>query len=318
VEWNGLVIPSAYVLSLGAGQESAQSIAMTGALARDASHAAGGLVVYGSRRSDHGGLGHDPLATIRQFDLEGDLFIDTQCRRRSELKCSTLDPIGGAEVDTALSLDSDGRLDACLHWTSCLSLRTVFQKFEPEVGFDFSGDSVRVIPTDIPEVLILELERFPDHRGAFVRHWDAQVWAEAGIGPFVQDNLSQSDAGVLRGLHFQRTDPQGKLVSVMAGAIYDVAVDIRPGRASFGQWVGVTLRADEPRQLWVPPGFAHGFCVVGGPAVVHYRCTTAYAEAEQGGILWSDPALGIPWPVSDPILSERDQALPGIAAIRSA
>ena len=291
---------------------------MTGALARDTGHAAGGLVVLGRRRSDHGGLGHDPFTTIRQFDLEGDPFVDAQCGRGAELKRATLDPIGGAEVDAALSLDSDGCLDACFHWTSCLSLRTVFQKFEPEVGFGLSGDSVRVIPTDIPEVLILELEHFPDHRGAFVRHWDAQVWSEAGIGPFVQDNLSQSGAGVLRGLHFQRTQPQGKLVSVMAGAIYDVAVDIRPGRASFGQWVGVTLSADVPRQLWAPPGFAHGFCVVNGPAVVHYRCTTAYAEEDQGGILWSDPALGIPWPVSDPILSERDQALPGIDAIRNA
>ncbi len=176
---------------------------------------------------------------------------------------------------------------------------------------------MRVIPTQIPEVLILDLEHFEDARGSFVRHWDAQLWEAAGIGPFVQDNLSRSAENVLRGLHFQRVRPQGKLLSVMAGAIFDVAVDIRPDSPTFGAWVGVHLNASDNRQLWVPPGFAHGFCVTEGPVVVHYRCTTAYVEADQGGLKWDDPALGISWPVSQPILSDRDRSLPGIDAIRS-
>ena len=171
-------------------------------------------------------------------------------------------------------------------------------------------DRMHVIPTDIPDVLVLELEHFDDDRGRFIRHWDGDRWAKFGLGPFVQDNVSHSESGVLRGLHFQTKHPQGKLVSVMAGQIYDVVVDIRPGSSTYGQWVGVELRADVPRQLWVPPGFAHGFCVPDGPATVHYRCTTPYDPDHQGGIRWDCPELAIRWPVSSPVLSDRDQKWP--------
>jgi dTDP-4-dehydrorhamnose 3,5-epimerase len=169
---------------------------------------------------------------------------------------------------------------------------------------------VQLFSTKIPDVKIVELESFHDDRGTFTRAWDAETWAAHGIGPFVQDNVSVSATGVLRGLHFQRTSPQGKLVSVMAGTIFDVAVDIRPGSPTRGQWVGVTLTGSEPRQLWVPPGFAHGFCVTDGPATVHYRCTTAYLPAEQAGLAWDDPSLGIEWPIQVPILSEKDRDQP--------
>jgi len=169
---------------------------------------------------------------------------------------------------------------------------------------------VRITPTQIPDVLIIDLECFEDERGVFVRHWDSSAWEAAGIGPFVQDNLSTSAPRVLRGLHFQRVSPQGKLVSVMSGAIYDVAVDIRRGSSTYGQWIGVELKAGEHRQLWVPPGFAHGFCVTSGPATIHYRCTTTYRPDEQGGLAWDDPQLAIDWPIQEPILSSRDRALP--------
>ena len=170
---------------------------------------------------------------------------------------------------------------------------------------------MKAVPTQIADVLVLELEHFEDERGVFVRHWDADLWEQRGIGPFVQDNVSVSKPRVLRGLHFQRELPQGKLVSVLSGAIFDVAVDIRTGSPTFGQWVGVALRADSHRQLWVPPGFAHGFCVIDGPATVHYRCTSEYLPQAQGGIAWDDPELNIAWPIEDPILSARDRALPG-------
>jgi dTDP-4-dehydrorhamnose 3,5-epimerase len=166
---------------------------------------------------------------------------------------------------------------------------------------------MKVSPTAIPDVLLVDLEHFDDHRGRFVRHWDAAVWESHGIGPFVQDNVSVSGPGVLRGLHFQIKNPQGKLVSVMAGRIYDVVVDIRRSSETYGQWVGVELCADTPRQLWVPPGLAHGFCVCDGPATVHYRCTTVYESDHQGGIRWDCPDLGIDWPLESPVLSDRDQ-----------
>ena len=169
---------------------------------------------------------------------------------------------------------------------------------------------MRLFSTKIPDLMIVELETFEDERGTFTRSWDAETWAAKGIGPFVQDNVSVSGAGVLRGLHFQRVAPQGKLVSVMFGSIFDVAVDIRPGSPTRGQWVGVTLTANKPRQLWVPPGFAHGFCVTDGPATVHYRCTAPYMPTEQGGLAWDDPTLGIEWPIQAPVLSQKDRNQP--------
>ena len=169
---------------------------------------------------------------------------------------------------------------------------------------------MQVKSTRIPDVKILQCEAFEDHRGVFVRYWDSAIWAQQGIGPFVQDNVSVSAEGVLRGLHFQREEPQGKLVSVLAGSIFDVAVDIRNDSATYGQWVGVELYAGGHRQLWVPPGFAHGFCVIEGPATVHYRCTSLYRPESQGGIRWNDPSLGIEWPIEQPVLSDRDQKQP--------
>jgi dTDP-4-dehydrorhamnose 3,5-epimerase len=136
-------------------------------------------------------------------------------------------------------------------------------------------------------------------------------YAEAGLpGPFVQDNFSRSAKGILRGLHFQQPHAQGKLVQVFAGAVYDVAVDIRRGSPTFGRWVGVELSADNRRQLWVPPGFAHGFCVLSESADFHYKCTDFYSPASEHGIAWNDPELGIPWPVKSPLLSPKDSAAP--------
>jgi dTDP-4-dehydrorhamnose 3,5-epimerase len=175
---------------------------------------------------------------------------------------------------------------------------------------------VRMVSTKIPDLMIVELESFQDERGTFTRAWDAESWEAHGIGPFVQDNVSVSVTGVLRGLHFQRTAPQGKLVSVMAGSIFDVAVDIRPGSRTHGQWVGVTLTANQPRQLWVPPGFAHGFCVTAGPATVHYRCTTAYLPLEQDGLAWDDPSIGVEWPIKEPILSLKDRSQPSLLSLK--
>lgn len=172
---------------------------------------------------------------------------------------------------------------------------------------------MKVFPTDIPDVLLLELEHFDDDRGRFIRHWDSEGWNAHGVGPFVQDNVSHSGPQVLRGLHFQTKDPQGKLVSVMAGRIYDVVVDIRRDSPTHGQWVGVELSADTPMQLWVPPGFAHGFCVLGDSATVHYRCTSPYDPDHQAGIRWDCPDLAISWPVSAPVLSDRDRVWPAFS-----
>ena len=169
---------------------------------------------------------------------------------------------------------------------------------------------MRIKPTSISDVLLIELDSFVDHRGVFVRQWDADQWAAAGLGPFVQDNVSFSAPGVLRGLHFQMKAPQGKLLQVMHGEIFDVAVDIRDDSSTRGQWVGVHLRAGDHRQLWVPPGFAHGFAVINGPATVHYRCTTPYDSTDQHGVRWDDPSFKVDWPLKDPILSERDAELP--------
>jgi dTDP-4-dehydrorhamnose 3,5-epimerase len=139
----------------------------------------------------------------------------------------------------------------------------------------------------------------------------AARYAEAGIpGSFVQDNFSRSVKGTLRGLHYQEPNAQGKLVQVLAGAVFDVAVDIRRGSPHFGKWVGVELSADHPRQLWVPPGFAHGFCVLSERADFHYKCTGFYAPASERGIAWNDPDLGIPWPVTSPLLSPKDSGAP--------
>ena len=151
-----------------------------------------------------------------------------------------------------------------------------------------------------------------DDRGFFLETFHVSRYCElAGIElEFVQDNHSRSSAGVLRGLHFQKTKPQGKLVRVVSGEVFDVAVDIRPGSATFGQWAGTTLSGQNKRQFWVPPGFAHGFLVLSETADFEYKCTDYYDSADEGSIRWDDPDLAIEWPNSVPLLSGKDAAAP--------
>ena len=173
---------------------------------------------------------------------------------------------------------------------------------------------MRVTPTALPEVLLIEARHTADARGGLVEAWHAERYAAAGIGPvFVQDNFSPSGAGVLRGLHFQHPGAQGKLVSALAGAIFDVAVDIRRGSPRFGRWVGVSLSEHNHRQLWIPPGFAHGFCGVGRAAAVTYKLTAPYDAPRERTLAWDDPTLAIDWPVRQPVLSDRDRAGPLLA-----
>ena len=166
---------------------------------------------------------------------------------------------------------------------------------------------MNVIETALPGVLIIEPKAVGDHRGFFLETFQVERYREAGINlPFVQDNHSRSQRGVLRGLHFQKTRPQGKLVSVSRGAVYDVAVDIDPASATYGRFVGVELNDDNHRQMWVPPGYAHGFCVLSEVADFQYKCTDFYFPADEGGLLWNDPDVGIPWPITEPQLSAKD------------
>ena len=158
---------------------------------------------------------------------------------------------------------------------------------------------------------MLEPRVFADERGRFVETWNAERYAEVGIpGPFVQDNVSVSKRGVLRGLHFQNPNVQGKLVSVLHGAVYDVAVDLRVGSPTFGEWVGVELSAEDGRQMWIPEGFAHGFQALEDGTVFSYKCTAAYSPADEHSLRWDDPALRITWPLSDPMVSAKDAAAP--------
>ncbi len=167
--------------------------------------------------------------------------------------------------------------------------------------------------TSLPGLLVVEPRVFEDARGFFLERFHAPRYAEHGIGGLVQDNHSRSERGVLRGLHFQRRHPQGKLVEVARGRIWDVAVDLRPGSATFGQWEGVELDDTSRRQLWVPAGFGHGFCVLSDVADVLYSCTDVYRPGDEGGVAWDDPDLGIEWPVDAPVLSAKDQSWPRLA-----
>ena len=177
---------------------------------------------------------------------------------------------------------------------------------------------MNVIETQLHGLLILEPKVFGDHRGFFKETFQIERYQEAGIGlPFVQDNHSRSPKGVLRGLHLQQNRPQGKLVSCSAGAVFDVAVDVDPASKTFGQYVCVELSAENHRQLWIPPGYAHGFCVLSEFADFQYKCTDLYFPDDEGGLIWNDPEVGIPWPVDSPTLSDKDQNLPSLAAIRS-
>ncbi len=170
--------------------------------------------------------------------------------------------------------------------------------------------------TSIPGVILVEPDLYRDARGFFLETFHAGKYGEAGIPQsFVQDNHSLSVRDTLRGLHMQVKNPQGKLVRVVEGEIWDVAVDVRPESPSFGQWTAATLSADNFHQLYIPPGCAHGFCVLSDHAQVQYKCTTLYAPSDEVGIAWDDPALAITWPVAQPLLSERDTRHPGLAMV---
>lgn len=171
---------------------------------------------------------------------------------------------------------------------------------------------MKVFHTAISEVKIIEPRVFRDDRGFFLETYQADRYRQE-LGSdvdFVQDNHSRSSYGVLRGLHFQKQNPQGKLVRAVRGEVFDVAVDIRPESLSFGQWVGVTLSEQNNRQLWVPPGFAHGFLVMSGVADFEYKCTDYYNPNDEGSIRWNDPQLAIEWPVQKPVLSAKDSKAP--------
>lgn len=176
---------------------------------------------------------------------------------------------------------------------------------------------MKIIETALPEVLLVEPTVFGDHRGFFLETWNRQRYLEAGFPDvtFVQDNHSRSRKGVLRGLHFQLNHPQGKLVQVATGAVFDVAVDIRVGSPHFGKWVGYELSEENHRQLWVPPGFAHGFCVLSETVDFIYKCTDLYRPDDEGGVLWNDPEIGIDWHVDAPLLSEKDKQYPSLSQI---
>jgi dTDP-4-dehydrorhamnose 3,5-epimerase len=167
---------------------------------------------------------------------------------------------------------------------------------------------MNVIKTKLKDCVIIEPKVFGDERGFFLETFQADRYVDlAGIFlPFVQDNHSRSSKGVLRGLHFQKTKPQGKLVRVVRGEVYDVAVDIRQGSPTYGQWEAVILSEENKTQFWVPPGFAHGFVVLSETADFEYKCTDYYDPSDEGSLLWNDPDLNIPWPIDNPKLSEKD------------
>lgn len=169
---------------------------------------------------------------------------------------------------------------------------------------------MKVIPLEIPEVLVIEPTVYGDDRGFFFESFNLRVWREkTGLdGQFVQDNHSLSARGVLRGLHYQIRHPQGKLVRVVAGEVFDVAVDLRRASSTFGRWAGTLLSAENKRQMWIPPGFAHGFLVLSNQSEFLYKTTDYHAQEYERCILWNDPAIGIPWPLEgDPILSKKDR-----------
>jgi len=177
---------------------------------------------------------------------------------------------------------------------------------------------MRVVPTTLPGVVIIEPDVHADSRGFFLETYRADKYREHGItAPFVQDNHSRSLARTLRGLHLQLRRPQGKLIRVVEGEIFDVAVDVRRGSPTFGQWAGSVLTAENFKQMYVPPGFAHGFCVVSAAAQVEYKCTDFYDPEGELGIAWNDPQLAIAWPVMEPLLSQRDARHPTLAEATS-
>lgn len=175
---------------------------------------------------------------------------------------------------------------------------------------------MKITETELPGVLVLEPRVFRDDRGYFLESWNQARYAEAGLpAAFVQDNLSYSTRGVLRGLHYQHPAAQGKLVCVLAGEVFDVAVDIRRGSPTFGRWVGVTLSAENGLQMYVPEGYAHGFLVTSESALFSYKCTRPYRPSDEGIVLWDDPDLGIAWPSAAPRLAPKDATAPRLRDI---
>jgi dTDP-4-dehydrorhamnose 3,5-epimerase len=176
---------------------------------------------------------------------------------------------------------------------------------------------MNVIPTELPDLLIIEPRIFGDQRGFFLETFQAARYASHGIhGPFVQDNFSRSARGVVRGLHLQNPKPQGKLVMVLRGRILDVAVDVRAGSPTFGRHVAVELSDKNHRQIWVPRGFAHGFAVLSESADFLYKCDDLYRPSDEITVRWNDPAIGINWGIESPVLSQRDAAAPVLADIK--
>jgi dTDP-4-dehydrorhamnose 3,5-epimerase len=173
---------------------------------------------------------------------------------------------------------------------------------------------MKIVETSLPGVLVIEPLVFADDRGFFTESWQAERYGAAGIGMSLRQlNRSHSVRGTLRGLHYQEPDPQGKLVWVMAGAVFDVAVDIRRGSPSFGRWFGIELSAENNRQLWVPPGFAHGFVALSDGVDLIYACSEIYRPAHDRALRWDDPEIGIEWPITEPLLSAKDAAAPSLA-----
>ena len=182
---------------------------------------------------------------------------------------------------------------------------------ENKQGSRISVDGIKFTRMRVPDVILVEPPFFEDARGFFLETYHTEKYARGGVtGTFVQCNRSYSVKGVLRGLHLQLAHPQGKLVSVIEGEVFDVAVDVRKGSPSFKQWVGVVLSGDNFKQMYIPPGFAHGFCTLSEYAHLQYQCTDFYDPAGELGIIWNDPEIGIEWPLADPILSKKDSALP--------
>lgn len=178
---------------------------------------------------------------------------------------------------------------------------------------------MKVTATDLPGVLIIEPRIFADERGFLLESFQAERYrAQAGISlAFVQDNHSRSRRGVLRGLHFQKQHAQGKLTRAARGEVFDVVADIDPRSATYGHWVGVTLSDVNHRQLWIPPGYAHGFVVISEIADLEYKCTDYYHAPSEAGVVWNDPDLDIAWPIENPTLSEKDKRLPTLAELAS-
>jgi dTDP-4-dehydrorhamnose 3,5-epimerase len=175
---------------------------------------------------------------------------------------------------------------------------------------------MEIIKTSIPEVIVFVPSVFTDSRGYFLETYQQQKYAEAGIAKaFVQDNQSYSTKNVLRGLHFQLRHPQGKLVRVTQGSVFDVAIDIRKNSPTFGKWHGEILSAENKKQMYIPENFAHGFCVLSNSAEFVYKCTDFYVSGDESGLIWDDKQLGIKWPIEQPILSDKDAALPSLADV---